>query len=415
VILKRVVAVTSVVLAAASLSRAEQMSATPTAASIATPEVPAPTPTATVAAPARHHVFWDAAFGPAVTDNAYADRSEVGDTGLDVDLQVGLRSRFSSRTFSQLSYGFATTSFRTANVENHLDHAFAGLLRRRLGESLTLELDGAAKLERYPNITVFDNTTFGGQASLKKYLTARTTLTAGMNLEDRSYPDYDLDYHGLGAFASLGHELNRRTYGELAGAWQHNNYSERHVTTSLTAPPGTGPLRREDDWRLAARVSHDLSSTLKLDGAYEFERLSSNGDYVDLGPFQSTDVNTIPNDDRIVGDYYSHRRHEVTLRLRKLVRKGFYVGLLARYRDRAYTGRLAKNADDEFLVPPELRHDHIWQLATTADLPLSHLSKATDAAHLGLRLRLFHETSDSNEALYDYRRNVLTLSLTSWF
>jgi hypothetical protein len=411
VILRRVVAVTWVVLAA-GVVRAEETSPAPTAAPTATP---ATTPTAAPAAPSRHHIFWDAALGAAATDNAYADSSEVGDTGVDVDLLVGLRSRFSSRTFSQLSYAFDTTSFPTADVENHLDHAFAGLFRRRLGESLTLQLDAAAKVERYPNITVFDNTTFSGQGSLKKYLAARTTLTAGMNVEDKSYPDYDLDYRGLGAFANLGHELNRRTYGELAGAWQHNNYSERHVTTSLTAPPGSGPLRYENDWRLAARVSRDLSSTLKLDGAYEFERLSSNGDYVDLGPSQSADVNTIPNDDRIVGDYYSHRRHEVTLRLRKLVRKGFYVGVLGRYRDRAYTGRLAKNAADEFLVPPELRHDHIWQAAATADLPLAHLSTATDAAHLGLRLRLFHETSDSNEALYDYRRNVLTLSLTSWF
>jgi hypothetical protein len=400
--LKRYVAAAWIVLAAASFARADE------AAPVAAPAPATP-------APSRHHVFWDAAVGAAATDNAYSDRSEVGDTGLDVDLQVGLRSRFSSRTFSQLSYGLDTTSFPTAEVENRFDHAFAGLLRRRLGESLTLQLDAAAKLERYPNISVFDNTTFAGQGSLKKYLAARTTLTAGVSVEDKAYPDYDLDYWGFGAFANLGHELNRRTYGELAAAWQRNRYSERRVTESLTAPAGSGELRREHDWRVAARLSRDLSSTLKLDGSYEFERLSSNGDFVDLGPFQFPDVNTIPNDDRIVGDYYSHRRHELTLRLRKLVRKGLYVGLLARYRDRAYTGRLAKDADDEFVIPPELRHDHVWHLATTADLPLAHLSKATDTAHLGLRLRLFHETSDSNEALYDYRRNVVTLSLTSWF
>jgi hypothetical protein len=174
-------------------------------------------------------------------------------------------------------------------------------------------------------------------------------------------------------------------------------------------------LRRENDWLLTARVVRDLSTTLKLSAGYEFGRLGSNGDFVDFGPFQSQLQNDLGSDDRIVGDYYSHRRHELHARLRKLVRKGLYVAASARYRDRAYSGRFAKDALDQFLVPAELRHDRVWQLSATVDLPIPHVSQKVDFGHFGLRLRVFHESSRSNEALYDFGHNSVTLSLTSWF
>jgi hypothetical protein len=358
--------------------------------------------------PARHRLFGDLALGGAASDNVYADRGQAGDSGFEIDLKTGLRSRFSPRTFSQIHYGLDTTQFLDATLENRVDHTLKGLVRHRLGDSLTIELRAGGRLTRFPEIDVFNSSTVSGQASARKYVAARTTLEGGLNLETKSYSQYDLDYGGVGFFAVLGHELGRRTSGEASLAFQRNGYSERRASEA-------GDLRSERNWLLGLRVHHDRSATLKLEGAYELAKLSSNGDFVDFGPFQSRFLDTIAGDERVIGDYYSHRRHELSVRARKLIRKGLYAALRARYIDRAYDGRLAKDANEEFLVPEQERHDHILQLSAILDAPLPVVGPRARWANLGVRLKLAHETASSNEALYDFSQNQVTLSLTSWF
>jgi hypothetical protein len=362
----------------------------------------------------RHRVFWDASLGPVLTDNVYRDSSAESDRGYDVRLRVGLRSRHSPRTFSQLHYDLDLLAFPDADVENRTDHAFAALLRHRLGDSLTLETRAGLRFAKYPQVAVFDSVIGFGQAALKQYLTSRTTLEGGLGYEKRTYADFDLDYGGVGLFATLSHDMGRRTFAELSAAFRNDDYTERLLRDPAAADDTTGALRRDRDWLVGARVVRDLSLVLKLDAGYQYGRLSSNGDSLDFGPFQSQ-LTDFPGDERLLGDFYSHRRHELSARLRWLIRRGSSLNLAARYQDRAYHDRPAKNAQDEFLTPEELRHDRGLLVTATLDVPIPVLARRASFGHFGLRLRLSRELNHSNEALYDYHSNLAALSITSWF
>jgi len=362
----------------------------------------------------RHRAFWDVSLGPVRSTNVYRDSSEEADTGYDLRARVGLRSRFSPRTFAQLHYDLDALSFGTANVENRRDHAFAGLVRHRLSDPLTLEGKAGLRLSRFPNVAAFDSTTAYGQAALKGYLTTRTTLEGGLAYEATSYPDYDLDNHSVGVFGTLARDFGRRTFGELSMAFRSEDYSERLLRDPTSTDAPDDPRRRDHDWFAGARVVRDFSLVLQLEAAYQYGRLSSNGDSLDFGPFQSA-LADVPGDERLVSDFYSHRRHEIRARLRRLIRRGSSVTLAARFQDRAYFGRLARDADEQFLSPEEKRHDRALLVSATVDVPIPVLARRARFGHFGLRLRLAREMNQSNEALYDYGSTVAALSFTSWF
>jgi hypothetical protein len=368
-------------------------------------------PLAGAPAAPRHRPFWDVDLGPVYSSNVYRDSSQEADLGSDLRLRVGLRSRFSPHTFTQVHYDLDRLSFPDADVENRTDHAFHALLRQRFGESLSLETKAGLRFSRYPTVPVY-NSSFGfGQAALKGYLDSRMTLEGGLSYEKRSYPDYDLDYGGVGLFATLSRDLGRRTFGELSAATRGDDYSERHVQDPALAAEGAG-LRHDRDWLAGVRVVRDLSLVLQLDAAYEYGHLNSNGDSLDFGPFQSQTTDT-PGDERLLGDFYSHRRHELRARLRRLIRRGSSVTLLARYRDRAYRDRPAKDAADQFL--PEMRRDRGLLMSAVVDVPVPLLARRAAFGHFGLRLRASREINHSNEALYHYSNTLAGFSLTSWF
>lgn len=363
---------------------------------------------------ARHRAFWEASLGPVWSDNVYRDRSQEGGAGYDLGLRLGLRSRHSPRTFSELRYELDAGGFRRANIENRTDHGLAGLFRRRLGEGLSVELQLGARWSRFPNVPVFDSRAYLAQVGLRGYLASRTTLEGGLTLDSRSYPSYDLDNRSVGLFAKLGHELGRRTTAELVTVLERTRYSERRVLAASEPDQLAGELRRDRDWLAGVRLVRDVRTTLRLELGYEHGRQGANGDFMDFGPFQSEELNDIPGDERIVGDYYSHRRHELRLRARKLVRRGLYLTFACRYQDRAYEGRLAKDEQERFLVPDELRHDRGLLLSAVADLPLPGLPRSARFGHFGLRVRAVRQVHRSNDALYDYGHTALALALTSW-
>ena len=366
------------------------------------------------AAPRRHRAFWDISVGPVITTNVYRDRSDEGDLGYDGRVRLGLRSRYSARTFSQLQYLLDTVSFPEVDVENRADHGLEGLFRHRLSDPLTLETKAGVRWSRYPNVTDFNNTTLFGQAALKGYLTSRTTLEGGLAYEKKSYPDFDLDYGGVGLFGTLAHDFGRRTFGELSGAYRNEDYSERQLLNGGQPDAADEAPRSDRDWLVGARVVRDLSLTLQLEALYQYGRVSSNGDSLDFGPFQSPLVD-VPGDERLIVDYYSHRRHELGARLRKLIRRGSSVTVAARYQDRSYLGRLARDEEERFLSPEETRRDRGIVLSAILDIPFPLLARRVSFGHFGLRLRLSRELNHSNEALYDYGNSVASVTFTSWF
>ena len=360
----------------------------------------------------RPRFFYDAALGPIVSTNVYRDRSDEGDVGYDARLRAGVRYRLSPRTFTQVHYDLDAQTFFSADVENRAEHGFEGLVRHRVQEALTLEMRGGLRLSRYPNVPTFDSSTGFARAAAKRYLDTRTTVEGGLSYEKKSYPEYDLDYGGVGLHATFARDLGRHLFGELSASFRNHRYSERPLDPSRALP---GSDRRADrDWLVGARVVRDVKPTLQLEGAYQYGRLSSNGATLDFGPFQSQ-VSDAPGDDRLLSNYYTHRRHELSTRVRKLIRRGTSATLGARYQDRVYPGRPAKDENDEFRSPEQTRHDHAFLLWSRLDLPFPLLPKRAAFGHFGLRFRLSQEVNASNEALYDYHGTVFAISLTSWF
>jgi hypothetical protein len=355
--------------------------------------------TEAASSPARHHVFWEAAAGPIFSDNVYRDSSQEQDTGYDVHLHAGLRSRHSSRLSTQLGYDLDVLAFPTANIENRVDHAFDAVGRRRLGERLVLELQSGFHVSRYPHFAIFDNTDGAARLSLRSPIAKHMTIESGVDFETRSYPDYDLDYHGPGVFAGLSRDFGR-TFGEVAGAFRHDAYSERRLVDAVD----DGARRRDDDWHIGARVVHDLTLVVRLELQYELGRIQSNGDA----------VAGLPDEEQVLGDYYSHHRQEISARLRALIRRGSSITTAVRYRGRHYRARLARDAAGAIRVPEELRHDGGCFVAVAWDFPVPKLSASPSLGHLGLRLRYVFEINRSNEALYDYEGGAFSVAVTSW-
>lgn len=355
--------------------------------------------------PPHHRAFWDAALGPILSSNVYRDSTAERDTGYEARLRLGLRSRHSSRTFSQVDYDFDTTVFPQAHDENRIDHAFAALARHRLHSRFAIELKTGLRLARYPHLSTFDNTSGAGQLSLKSYLDSRTTLEGGAGYEKKGYPDYDLDYGGAGLFTTLTRDFGRRTFGELSATFRRDAYTERLVTDAAVAGTGdASALRRDRDWLAGGRVVRDLTLVLRLEAGYQYGHLASNGDSLAV----------LPGEERLLGDYYSHRRHDLSARLRKLLRRGSSITAGVRYRDRAYRARLARDEDGAFREPQQLRHDRQVLVSAYWDFPVPRLGGRAAFGHFGLRLRASYERNHSNEALYDYSAGILSLSFTSW-
>ena len=354
--------------------------------------------------PPRHRAFWDAALGPILSGNVYRDSTAERDTGYEARLRVGLRSRHSSRTLSQIDYDFDTTAFPHAHDENRLDHAFAALVRHRLHSRFSMEVKTGLRLSRYPHLGTFDNASGAGQASLKGYLDARTTLEGGVGYEKKDYPDYDLDYGGPGLFSTLTRDFGRRTFGELTAAVRRDSYTERLVTNEAASAGEGSTLRRDRDWLAGGRAVRDLTLVMRLEAGYQYGHLASNGDSLAV----------LPGEERLLGDYYSHRRHDLSARVRKLLRRGSSLTAGVRYRDRAYRARLARDAEGVFRQPEQLRHDRQILVSVYWDFPVPRLGGRAAFGHFGLRLRASYERNHSNEALYDYRAGIVSLSFTSW-
>lgn len=375
-------------------------------ATLAPATVPAQT-----APPPRYRAFWDAALGGVLSDNVYRDRSQEEAGGYDVRLRAGVRKRYSRRTFAQIHYELDALGYRGANLENRADHGLEGLFRRQLSDPATLELRGGGQISRFPSIPVYDSRAAYAQASVKTYLARRTTLEGGLDVHGRSYPDYDLDHTGVRLFATLAQELNRRTSAELGAVFRDDGYSERRVR----GDDSTADVFRGDrDWLASLRLVHDRSLVLRFDGGYRYGRLRSTGGSLETGPLDPTGSEAGITE-RLPGDDYSHRRHEGWVRVRRLIRRGSAVSVVGRYQDRAYDGRVARDADGQLLVPEQTRRDRNLWLSATWDHPVPGLPRRLDRGHVGFRVRLSREMNSSNEALYDYGSTSLGLALTTWF
>jgi len=364
------------------------------------------------------HKLWADFSGEVVyDDNVYKDSTGYMDIGYGLNLALGLRSKFSRYTFSRLQYRFGLKNFSKYDLENQNSHQFDGLLKQRLGNFFTLDLNGRMKFSQLVNASTYNSQMFLGRPSLEWYVFDHTTLTGGYIYEKNIYPDYDLDYEERGFLVKLGQEFSLYTYLEFSGSSQIRDYSER----SLYGIDGgsrtvTDEMRKDEIIFFETRLSQDITHGVKMELKYQHSKLDSNGNYFDWGPKQWEEENTTFDDERLVRNYYSYQSNEVSLKTRIILDRDSYLRIGGHYQNRDYKGRLAKDKNDKFLSPEEKRKDK--QIFISADWVKEiskEILKDSPIENLEIKIGYSYENNQSNDSLYDYSNNIISISLTSWF
>jgi len=372
------------------------------------------------------HKLWGDFSGETVyDDNVYKDSAGYMDIGYGLNLALGLRSKFSRYTFSRLGYRFGLKGFSKYGLENQNSHEFDGLLKQRLGELFTLDLNGKMKFSQLLNASIYNSQVFFGRPNLEWYPFDHTTLTGGYIYEKNIYPDYDLDYQGSGFLVKLGQELSLYTYLEFSGSSQIKDYSERSLygidgkvdyTITGGSRTATDEMRKDEIIFFEARLSQDITNGVRMELRYQHGKLDSNGNYFDLGPKQLEEENTTFGDERLIRNYYSYQSNEVGLKIRIILDRDSYLGISGHYQNKDYKGRLAKDKNDEFLSPEEKRKDkQIFISANWAKQISKEIVKDFPIENLEIKIGYSYENNQSNDALYDYSSNIISISLASWF
>ncbi|MFQ5866840.1 MAG: hypothetical protein ACE5IT_02470 [bacterium] len=372
------------------------------------------------------HKFWaDLSGGAVYDDNVYKDSTGYMDIGYGLNLALGLRSKFSRYTFSRLRYRFRLKNFSEYDLENQNSHQFDGLLKQRLGEFFTLDLNGRMKFSQLVNASTYNSQMFLGRPNLKWYVFDHTTLTTGYIYEKNAYPDYDLDYEESGFLVKLGQELSLYTYLEFSGSSQIKDYSERSLygidgKVDYTITGGsrtlTDEMRKDEIVFFETRLSQDITDRVKMELGYQYRELDSNGNYFDWGPKQWEEENTTPNDERLVRNYYSYRNNRFGLKIRIILDGDSYLGISGHYQNKDYRGRLAKDKNDEFLSPEEKRKDkQIFISASWVKEISKEILRDFPIENLEIKIGYSYENNQSNDALYDYSNSIILISLSSWF
>lgn len=121
------------------------------------------------------------------------------------------------------------------------------------------------------------------------------TLRGHLAYDVERYPNFDLDWNGIGCRLELEQELRLDGSASLVCTQRRRNFMER---TLFADTAGTPSSRRRWEWRLG-----------RARAGYAWSDIRSNGDRFDWGPDRSEAVNTVAGDERLIGDHFTRSSH----------------------------------------------------------------------------------------------------------
>ncbi len=368
-----------------------------------------------------NYKFWGGFIGGMVyDDNIYKNSTAHQGFGYDLNLDLGIRSKFYSDTFCRLQYVLEVKGFDEYNLENKEYHFLDGSLKQRINEFFTWDLNGGIELYQFPNAGIYDSQVIYGRPRLVWYVFDRTIFSGGGIYEKNTYSDYDLDYEGTGAVVSLGQEISLFTFLECEVSTIIKNYPENHLygidgETDYTIRGGSltinDLLQKETVENLDITLIQDFVNGCSIELIYQYEKIESNGNYFDWGSFQWNGQNT-SGDERLIEDYYSYWSNRYGLETEIILSKKVYLKLDSFYMDKQYNGRLAKDERDVFCFPEQKRRDR--QIFFLLNLTKEFL-KNSIFGDIEIQVNYSYENNQSNDAFYDYSNNITSLFLVTWF
>lgn len=344
--------------------------------------------------------FGDVNISATVDDNVYNDSRQYSDLGYGIELGFGMRSRFSKYTSSMVQYLLSLNNFSKYNLEGATSHLFDGKIKQRLGDSFDLELNGGFNLSQMPSAGVYNSNRLYAFPSVKWHIFDRTTLTGGHIHEKTTYSDYNLDNETIGIQLKLGQELSLYTYIEISGIAQNKTYPERYLYDGISggSPTYKTDTRKDTENFAGLTLSQNLTAKSGFELSYYLGKLESNENFFDWGPNQYEGNNTIPDDERIIADYRSYTSSKYGVNFFTGFIEDSKLFLSGSHTTKDYSGRLAKDENDTIRQPDKKRQDR---------QTLASVSWSKDI----LLVKYSYEINNSNDALYSYTNNTLSLSI----
>lgn len=378
----------------------------------------------TVKAEVVNHLWGDFDLSGIYTDNVYGTSDSYGDYGLNTNAKVGLRTKFSKYTFTRLSYQFKLKNFFTENIENNSVNMGDFLVRQRIGEIGTVDINGGIEQTRYPNITIDkyqitqnSNRTFI-LPSLKIYPIESTSIEIGGDYDSNVFADYDLDSIRKGASASIGQEISVYTYFKVGAAYDISDYSERYVYgINGSTRTNTNELRIDNNKSLFVNMSQYISPIKgNIVINYAMNEFTSNGNYFDYGPgqWEIWKDGDITGDERLVDSYYSYisRILDVNGDIALSGSMKFKYDVLYGLKD--YEGRLVKDVNDQFISPDTTRKDTPLFIKLELNKDLTEILNM-NFGRAEMSIIYTYENNQSNDYMYNYTSQAINLLVKYYF
>lgn len=352
----------------------------------------------------KTYLWSDLSIAPVMDDNVYKDSSKHKDTGYKGGFNIGARSKLSRTTFGRFRYGLGLSAFSKYDLQNTTSHSFEAVLKQRLGDLFGLDLDAGLNLLQMPNADIYNSDKLYLRPLLNWHVFDHTTIGGGYIYEKTGYSKYDLDNKAAGLRLKFAQELSLYTDLEVSGVLKTRKYSEQQLLASVSGgtPTYKTDKREADENSVELSLQHNINSKTGFGLSYSLSGLNSNGNYLNWGPNQSENKNTIVGDERKIESYRSYRSGRYGVNYFTGFIGDSNVYLLASYGTTDYQGRLAKNENDAIRTPDTKRRDKqtFFSVAWSKSI---------------VSLKYSYEKNKSNDALYDYANNVVSLNIRYLF
>lgn len=327
------------------------------------------------------------------------DASSVDDAFYQVAAGLGWRGRVGKGARAN-AFGLLSHMGFIQNTEESRQRAEIELgMAKRLTESIGVSLEGNGEAYFQPGISQLNyrQARLSPGVSLQPLIGTRLDLTYRPGIE--SYPNDDLDFSASAVEAGLTQDLG--LIFQINARIRHSvmDFSERRLYCDELGTL-SDELRQDTEKNAIGGLRAEWLRGIAAAG-YAWRRLSSNGNYLDYGPDQVEDENTISGDERLVQDYYSYTSQGPVIELRYFLPRKLALRASHRWYDLRFDHRIAKDESDLFRDGDPLRTDRRRALALEIEILLRDRS---------IELRWQRETSSSNDALYDFTRDQLGLT-----
>lgn len=353
--------------------------------------------------------------------NVYAYVIPYADNYAQIDLRANLKDKISRSTHYAFNYNLSTAMYDELKEKNYLNNILAGSLEEDLSESLVATFSANVNHFDYSESTnsKYDYLMLTAQAALRFYIFTFefTSIDLGGEYSLYNLPNYNFEeegwtpslsfleevaeYNGFGTYLTIKQALPYTLDLEFTGKINFQHCPERPLFASATANDFTDDYRQDLETTLLVKLTKRLSANSFLSVSTCLNELQSNAN--------AQVYDTVLSGVILEEEYY--RRSKLNLIFDSMLCFGpenSFFRIYATYRHIAYTGRLAQDADGNMLS--ETRADREYSALVEFNQRLGYLWKFNCLLKLGYQFT----QNLTNEYLYNYKRDVIYLGLTSY-